>query len=103
MYVPVIDTLKKKGDTIEVRVGYVLSTKIGIDDRGEEIPPTAADADYFQIYTVQQVGEDGWKLLSIADEEGSSRTTSTAAETTTSAADTAVETTAVATPATTAA
>lgn len=103
MYVPVIDTLKKKGDTIEVRVGYVLSTKIGIDDRGEEIPPTAADADYFQIYTVQQVGEDGWKLLSIADEEGSSRTTSIAAETTTSAADTAAETTAVATPATTAA
>lgn len=104
MYVPVIDTLKKKGDTIEVRVGYVLSAKIGIDNRGEEIPPTAADADYFQIYTVQRAGEDGWKLLSIADEEGSSRTTSSTSAAATTAADTtAAETTAETTQATTAA
>ena len=83
MYTPLVDTLKKKGDTIDVRVGYVLTTKIGIDDKGKEIPPTAADADHFQIYTVQRVGENGWKLLAVADEGGSPATTTMVAVTTT--------------------
>lgn len=90
MYVPFVDTVKKRGNTVTVRVGYVLSTKIAIDDKGEEIPPTADDADHFQTYTVQQVGEDGWKLVSIANEGGSQSTTTTTApaETTTDAAGT---------------
>ncbi len=79
MYVPVLDKLKKKGDTVTVRVGYVLTTKIGIDEKGEQIEPTTADADHFQLYTVQQVGEDGWKLVSVADEKGSSAAATTPA------------------------
>ncbi len=77
MYIPVLDKLKKKGDTVTVRVGYVLTTKIGIDEKGEQIEPTAADADHFQLYTVQRVGEDGWKLVSITDEKGSSAAATT--------------------------
>lgn len=71
-YVPVIDTLKKKGDTVVVRVGYVLSSKVGIDEKGNTVEPTADMADYFQDYTVKRVGETGWMLTSIADEKTSS-------------------------------
>ena len=45
-------------------------TKIGIDERASKSKPTTADADHFQLYTVQRVGEDGWKLVSVADEKG---------------------------------
>ncbi len=88
IYIPVVDTLKKKGDTIEVRVGYVPSSKIGVDDKGEEIPPTPDDAAIFQVYTVQRADEDGWKLLSVEDEGSSAATTSTAAVTTSGTAST---------------
>ena len=68
IYVPVIDTLKKKGDKITVRVGYVHMTKIGRDDKGELVEPTAEMADEFQLYIVQRVGKDSWKLVSIRNE-----------------------------------
>lgn len=68
MYVIVLDTVKKKGDSYAVRVGYVLSTNIAIDNHGNEIKPTSDMAEYFQVYTVQRVGETGWRIVSIADE-----------------------------------
>lgn len=77
LYVTVIDTLKKKKDKIMIRVGYVLSTKIGRDEKGELVDPTPDMAEKFQVYTVQQIDEDGWRLISITDEDSgisSSRT-----------------------------
>lgn len=79
-YVPVIDTLKTKGDTVTVRVGYVLSSKIGVDDKGNSLEPTADMADYFQDYTVKRVGKTGWMLVSIADEKNSSSVSSKVSE-----------------------
>ena len=68
MYVPVIDTIRKKGDAYTVRVGYVLYTKIGRDEKGELVDhPDVADK--FQIYTVEKTRGGGWKLVSIADEK----------------------------------
>jgi len=69
LYVPVIDTLKKKGNTIIVRVGYVLYTKIGRDDKGELVDPTPDMAEKFQLYTVEKTGENSWRLVSIANEK----------------------------------
>ena len=80
LYITVIDTLKKKGDKYVVRVGYVLSTKIGRDEKGEPVDPTPDMAEKFQLYTVRNVGGKGWKLVSITD-EGPSGTAGTTAET----------------------
>ncbi|HBT65793.1 MAG TPA: hypothetical protein DEB10_14135 [Ruminococcaceae bacterium] len=77
MYVNVIDSLKKKGDRIEVRVGYVLTTKIGRDEKGELIDPTPKDAEKFQIYTVERVDTDSWKLISVANEKSSDESVKT--------------------------
>jgi hypothetical protein len=71
MYVPVIDTLRKKGNTITVRVGYVLFTKIGRDEKGELVDPTPDMAEKFQLYTVEKTGDNSWKLVSIANEKPS--------------------------------
>ena len=75
IYVAVTDKLTKKGDTVTVRIGYVLYSKIGYDSKGNKIDPTAKQAEYFQYYKVQRVGESGWKLLSVTDEEGTTTTT----------------------------
>ncbi len=77
LYVTVIDSLKKKKDKVMVRVGYVLSTKIGRDEKGELVDPTPDLAEKFQIYTVQQNGEDGWKLISITDENSGNKSSRT--------------------------
>lgn len=69
MYVPVIDTIRKKGGAYTVRVGYVLYTKIGRDEKGELVDPTPDMAEKFQIYTVEKIRGGGWKLVSIADEK----------------------------------
>lgn len=84
IYVPVIDTVKQKGDTVTVRVGYVLTTKIGVDDKGKNIDPTPDMADIFQNYTVKRSGTEGWKLVSVADEKttASASTTKSNSETT---------------------
>ena len=73
IYYNVIDTLKKKNDKITVRVGYVISTKIGRDEKGELVEPTPDMADKFQLFTVQRMGETGWKLISIIDETKSGK------------------------------
>lgn len=66
-YTPVLDTVKRKGDTVTVRVAYVSNTDIAIDDDGNPVTPTPDQAKYAQIYTVVQNG-DGWALTSIAGE-----------------------------------
>ncbi len=66
-YTPVFDTVKRKGDTVTIRVAYVSNTDVAIDDNGDPITPTPDQASYAQIYTVVKSG-DGWALVSIADE-----------------------------------
>lgn len=66
LYQPVIDTVKKDGDTYRIRVGYVAAADIAVDDKGNDIPPTADDASVFQQYTVSKTG-DRYRLTSISD------------------------------------
>ena len=66
-YVPVLDTLKRRKDTVTVRVAYVSNKDVALDDYGNEIPPTPDQATYTQIYTVVKTA-DGWALTSIAQE-----------------------------------
>ena len=66
-YVPVLDTLKRRKDTVTVRVAYVSNKDVAMDDYGNEIPPTPDQATYTQIYTVVKTA-DGWALTSIAQE-----------------------------------
>jgi len=68
LYETVADTLVKKGDDYILRVCYVSNSKMAIDDDGQLIPPKPEEADYVQLFTLQRVGDDGWKLVSIADE-----------------------------------
>ena len=68
MYVPVIDTIRKKGDAYTVRVGYVLTPKSGGTKR-RACGPHPDMAEKFQIYTVEKIRGGGWKLVSIADEK----------------------------------
>lgn len=68
MYEPVIDTIKRAGDTYKVRVGYVHIQDIRVDDRGNDVV-TPAQAKYFQTYTVRDEGEGKFIILSVADEK----------------------------------
>ena len=67
MYTTVFDTVKKKGDTVAIRVGYALTSDLAIDDEGQIVQPTPANAVKFQLYTVKKT-KSGWNLISIADE-----------------------------------
>lgn len=66
LYQPVIDTVKKDGDTYRIRVGYVAAADIAVDDKGNDIPPSADGASVFQQYTVAKTG-DRYRLTSISD------------------------------------
>ena len=64
--VPILDTLKKKGDQYTLRIGYVSAENIGIDEKGNLVDPTPDQADFFQIFHVQKNGE-GWMLTAVED------------------------------------
>lgn len=66
LYQPVVDSVKKKDGAYQVRVGYVAASDITVDDQGNDIPPTAADASMFQQYTVKQTAT-GYQLTAITD------------------------------------
>ena len=68
MYEGVLDTLKKKGNTAQVRIGYVPTASIAIDNKGNPVPATPEQAEYFQTFTVQQT-ESGWMIVSASDRE----------------------------------
>lgn len=67
-YETFLDTIRRKGDTITVRVGYVEAISIGIDDKGDPLPLTADMADHFALFTVEKT-EDGYRLVSVEQEE----------------------------------
>ena len=65
-YTPVIGSVKKRGDTYAVRVAYVASDDVEVDEKGKTIPPTFAMGKYTQLYTVTR-GENGaLTLVSVA-------------------------------------
>lgn len=68
-YVPVVDTVRRKGDTYTVRVAYVSEADIEVDERGNAIPPSANKGKYVQRYTVQKNEDKSYTLLAVAAEE----------------------------------
>lgn len=68
MYEGVLDILKKKGNIVQVRIGYVPVANIEIDNKGNPVPVTPDQAEYFQTFTVQQT-ETGWMIVSASDRE----------------------------------
>lgn len=65
-YVAVIDTLKKKGNRYTLRIGYVNSQNIGVDDKGELVSATPDMAESRQDYVLEKNG-DAWMLVSVTD------------------------------------
>lgn len=50
---PVIDYVKRSMYTCEIRIGFVPLADIGLDERGNEMEPTAEMATHFQTYTLK--------------------------------------------------
>lgn len=68
-YVPVVDTVRRKGDTYTVRVAYVSEADIEVDERGNAVAPSANKGKYVQRYTVQKNEDKSYTLLAVAAEE----------------------------------
>jgi hypothetical protein len=67
-YQPVVDTIRRAGDTYKVRVGYVHIQDITVDDRGNDVI-SPEKATYFQLYTVEKQEDGSFIILSVADEK----------------------------------
>ena len=65
MYNLVYDKLGGLFGTVTVQVGYVPGM-LAIDDRGETIQPTLADAQIIQKFTMKKSG-DSYRIVSVAD------------------------------------
>lgn len=70
MYEGVLTDLKKKGNTVQMRIGYVPVMDIGVDDKGNPLSPRPEQAEYLQTFTVQQT-ETGWMVVAVSDREAS--------------------------------
>ena len=66
-YRPVVESIKRRSRTYTVRVGFVANNDIAIDSHGNEVPPTADMASYFQTYTFTRTG-DGYYISACAHE-----------------------------------
>lgn len=67
-YRPVIESVKRKASSYTVRVGFVANNDIVIDDHGNEVPPTADMASYFQTYTFTRTDKDHYYISSCKNE-----------------------------------
>ncbi len=65
-YQPVVDYVKRRSGSYEVRVGYVPITDIRMDEHGNQIKPTADMAAHFQTYTLTRV-EESYYISACAD------------------------------------
>lgn len=63
----VIDHIRHRGSVYTVRIGYVASNDILLDEHGNEIPPKASDATYYQTYTVVRYA-DGYYVKACQDQ-----------------------------------
>ncbi len=67
-YEPVIDSIKRTGSTYIVRVGFVAQSDITIDNYGNQVPPTAEQASYFQTYTFARPDKDTYYIIACSHE-----------------------------------
>lgn len=67
-YRPVIDYIKRRASSYEVRIGFVLNTDIQLDEHGNEMKPTPDMAAHFQIYTLHRHKDDTYHIIACADE-----------------------------------
>ncbi len=67
-YRPVIESVKRRSSTYTVRVGFVANNDITIDDHGNEVPPTADMATYFQTYTFTRADNDTYYISACTHE-----------------------------------
>ncbi len=67
-YQPVIDSIKRTSRTYTVRVGFVANNDIAIDNHGNQVPPTADKAAYFQTYTFARPDNDTYYIISCRHE-----------------------------------
>ena len=65
-YEGVVDTVKRRGNTYIVRVAYVSIADIQLDQHGNELAPSTADATLFQTYTLEKT-ETGYFIKASAD------------------------------------
>ena len=72
-YQPAIDTIQRAGRMYKVRVGYVHSQDITVDDHGNSVVDVNR-ATYYQIYTVERLENDHFVIRSVADESTSKPT-----------------------------
>lgn len=72
-YQPAIDTIQRAGRMYKVRVGYVHSQDITVDDHGNSVVDVNR-ATYYQIYTVERLENDHFVIRSVADEQTSKPT-----------------------------
>ena len=66
-YQGVVESVRKKGNTYTVRVGYVANNDVQLDEHGNTIPPTADMATYYQTYTVIRY-DGGYYVNACTDE-----------------------------------
>ena len=55
LHQPVIDTIRRNGNEYQVRVAFVSSTDLEVDERGNTIAPTPDMAAFAQIYVLKRV------------------------------------------------
>lgn len=55
LHLPVIDTIQRRGNEYQVRVAYVSSADLEVDDRGNTIDPTPDMASFAQIYVLKRI------------------------------------------------
>ncbi len=67
-YQPVIESVKRSSRHYTVRVGFVANNDIAIDDHGNQVPPTASMAAYFQTYTFTRIDNDLYYISSCKNE-----------------------------------
>ncbi|MBQ4613272.1 MAG: hypothetical protein IJB26_06995 [Clostridia bacterium] len=67
-YQPVIASFKRGGSSYVVRVGFVANNDIVIDQYGNQVPPTAEQASYFQTYTFKRTNENTYYIAACTHE-----------------------------------
>lgn len=67
-YQPVIESIKRKSGSYIVRVGFVANNDIVVNDYGNQVPPTADMAAYFQTYTFTRVDNNGYYIRACVNE-----------------------------------
>jgi len=55
LHQPVIDTIRRNGNEYQVRIAFVSSTELEVDDHGNTIAPTPDMAAFAQIYVLKRV------------------------------------------------